>query len=73
MRELVIEEFEKSEEEIKADKQPIGKFSAPTSFQSHKVDLQKDDLISIFSDGYVDQFGGEKGNKFKAKSLRSSC
>lgn len=105
-RELVIQEFEKSEEEVKdgmdialcsidgqklsyagannplwlirngeiietkADKQPIGKFEGFKNFTTHQIDLQKGDTIYIFSDGYVDQFGGEKGKKFKTKALR---
>ncbi len=57
-------------EEIKADKQPIGKYAEPTPYTSHTVELQKDDTIYIFSDGYVDQFGGEKGKKLKPKAFR---
>ena len=56
--------------EVKADKQPIGKFFAETSFTTHTIYLQKGDSIYIFSDGYVDQFGGEKGKKFKPKAFR---
>jgi serine phosphatase RsbU (regulator of sigma subunit) len=57
--------------EIKADKQPVGKFHKRTNFTTHKIDLLKGDTIYIFSDGYVDQFGGENGKKFKAKAMRS--
>ena len=56
--------------EIKADKQPIGKFDSSQSFTTHAFELKKGDTIYIFSDGYVDQFGGEKGKKFKTKALR---
>ncbi|TXB64797.1 tetratricopeptide repeat protein [Vicingus serpentipes] len=105
-REIVIAEFEKSEEEVKdgmdialcslegnilkyagannplwiirdgeiietkADKQPIGKFDELLPYKTHTFELQKGDSIYIFSDGYVDQFGGEKGKKFKAKAFR---
>jgi serine phosphatase RsbU (regulator of sigma subunit) len=34
------------------------------------VNVAKGDLIYIFTDGYADQFGGEKGKKFKYKSLQ---
>ena len=27
-------------------------------------------MLYLFSDGYADQFGGEKGKKFKIKNLR---
>ncbi len=57
--------------ETKANKQPIGQFDNPEPYTTHTIELQKDDSIYIFSDGYVDQFGGEKGKKFKAQSFRT--
>ena len=105
-REIVIQEFEKSEEDVKdgmdiaicvlennkldyaganiplwiirkeeiietkPDKQPIGKFDNSTPFTTHSFDLLKGDTIYIFSDGYVDQFGGGKSKKFKINAFR---
>ena len=105
-REIVIEEFEKSDEEVKdgmdiaicslegntlkyagahnplwiirngeiietkANKQPIGQFIKPEPYTTHTFELQDGDSIYIFSDGYVDQFGGVKGKKLKAKAFR---
>ncbi len=57
-------------EEIKPNKQPIGKYLVSQPFTTHTIELQKGDSIYIFSDGYADQFGGEKGKKFKLKSLK---
>jgi serine phosphatase RsbU (regulator of sigma subunit) len=56
--------------ETKANKQPIGKFDNPLPYTTHTFDLQKRDSVYIFSDGYADQFGGEKGKKFKSKAFR---
>jgi len=56
--------------EYKGDKQPIGKFDNPTPYTTHTIELQKGDTIYIFSDGYADQFGGEKGKKFKAANFK---
>ena len=56
--------------EIKGNKQPIGKFDPSTDFDTHEVEIQKEDKFYIFSDGYADQFGGEKGKKFKSSSLK---
>jgi serine phosphatase RsbU (regulator of sigma subunit) len=58
-------------EEIKADKQPIGKYAEPRPFTSHSIQLNPGDNIYTFSDGFADQFGGEKGKKFKAKNFKS--
>ena len=67
----VIRKGTKEIQEIKADKQPIGKFSEAKPFTSHALSLDKGDSLYIFTDGYQDQFGGEKGKKFKAASLRN--
>ena len=56
--------------ELKSNKQPIGKFDHPEPYTTHTIALQEGDTIYLFSDGYVDQFGGEKGKKFKAKAFR---
>jgi len=58
-------------EAIKADKQPVAKYEFAKPFTTHKVALNKGDTIYIFSDGYVDQFGGEKGKKFTPKALKN--
>ena len=56
--------------ETKANKQPIGKFDHPLPYTTHTFDLVKGDTIYLLSDGYVDQFGGEHGKKFKVKALK---
>lgn len=51
--------------EIKADKMPIGISSkAGKSFKNNEIKIFKNDSLYLFSDGYVDQFGGENGKKF---------
>ena len=57
--------------EIKPDKQPIGYVSAVSAdFTLHTLQLEKGDVIYQFTDGYADQFGGEKGKKFKYNQLK---
>ena len=58
-------------EEIKADKQPIGNHHVINDFTTHEINLNKGDSIYIFSDGFADQFGGDKGKKFKTKNLKT--
>lgn len=105
-RELVISEFEKSEDEVKdgmdislvslegnlakwagannplwiiragelleykPDNQPIGKYAKPSPFTTHEIELKKGDTLYVFTDGYQDQFGGEKGKKLKAANFK---
>ena len=56
--------------EIKADKQPIGKYEYAKPFTNHSVQLERGDCFYLFSDGYADQFGGPSGKKFKYKTLK---
>jgi serine phosphatase RsbU (regulator of sigma subunit) len=56
--------------ELKADKMPVGRSPKELeTFSSCLFQLQKNDLIYAFTDGYADQFGGPKGKKFKYKQL----
>ncbi len=52
-------------EEIKGDKQPVSLYFSMTDFTSNEIILEEGDSIYLFTDGYADQFGGEKGKKFK--------
>lgn len=55
---------------LKGDKMPIGHFlGEEKSFSETKFQLHKGDCIYAFSDGYPDQFGGEKNKKFTTKRL----
>ena len=56
--------------EYKPNKQPIGKVDNPLPFITQTIQLQKNDIIYLFTDGYADQFGGEKGKKYKLSSLQ---
>ncbi len=51
--------------QIKADKMPIGVFlKEKDSFTNHEINLKKDDVIYMFSDGYIDQLDSNGGHKF---------
>jgi len=57
--------------EFRPDKMPVSfhqKRDLP--FTRHEFDLKNDDRIYMFSDGYIDQFGGSKGMKFLSEQFR---
>jgi serine phosphatase RsbU (regulator of sigma subunit) len=57
--------------EFKADKMPVGKHDKDQeSFILQRVELQKGDCIYTLTDGFPDQFGGEKGKKYMIKNLK---
>lgn len=60
--------------ELKADKQPIGKYAEEQPFNTHEVKLEVGDVIYLYSDGYADQFGGDNLTNGKAggKKLKTA-
>ena len=56
--------------ELKGNKQPIGLSDTNQDFSEVKFDLLKHDRIILYSDGLVDQFGGQEGKKLKSKNLK---
>lgn len=56
--------------EYKGDKQPIGKYTAEKPFTQKEIALKKGDHIYFSTDGYADQFGGDKGKKFLYKQFK---
>jgi len=57
--------------ELKGNKQPIGLSDNVQEFTEIKFDLLKNDRIILYSDGMVDQFGGQDGKKLKSKNLKN--
>ncbi len=67
----IIRKGQKEIEEIKATKSAIGGFTENDQyFETHEIQLPHGDTFYIFTDGYVDQFGGEKGKKFTTKKFK---
>lgn len=58
--------------QLKGDKCPIGAFSrrAAAGYTHQEMDVQKGDMIYVFSDGYTDQFGGDDSRKFLMSNFR---
>lgn len=56
--------------QINADKIIIGLNPDRIPYTEHEIDIQEDDMIYLFSDGYVDQFGGKENKKFMYRRFR---
>lgn len=56
--------------EYKADKMPISIHANEHPFTNHIIGINSGDNIYMFSDGYVDQFGGAHEKKFLVKRLK---
>jgi len=57
--------------EYKADKVAIAGFTEDNqAFKTTTIQLEKNDSLYLFTDGYADQFGGVEGKKFMSKNLK---
>lgn len=58
-------------EECRPTKKAIGGFTEEDQgFEVFKTEIKKGDTLYMFSDGYTDQFGGEKSKKLSSKKFR---
>ncbi len=55
---------------LEANKMPIGVYYKEKTFIERSFQLQKNDIIYLFSDGYYSQFGGPRNEKFKMKRFK---
>jgi sigma-B regulation protein RsbU (phosphoserine phosphatase) len=55
----------------KGDRFPIGAFveNKTQLFANNEIEIRKDDMIYLFSDGYADQFGGPDNKKFLTRKF----
>ncbi len=60
--------------ELRPNKFPIGTFIGEklNIFTNHTFQLEKNDMLYLFTDGYADQFGGPDGKKFKYKEFQKN-
>jgi len=56
--------------EYKGDRQPIGAYEYREAFNSHRIELQHNDMIYLASDGFLDQFGGPKNKRYQSKKFK---
>jgi len=57
--------------ELKPNRMPIGYFLGhEESFTSETINIEKNDTIYMFSDGYTDQLGGKNERKFLKKRFK---
>ncbi|HAZ03522.1 MAG TPA: hypothetical protein DCY97_15335 [Marinilabiliales bacterium] len=58
--------------ELKPDRMPVGFFdNEDRPFSSTNLNLQPNDQIFMYTDGYYDQFGGANGSKMKGLKFRN--
>ncbi len=57
--------------EYKADRQPCAVYLKEKDFTTTEIEIQKNDIIYTFTDGYSDQTGGEADRKYMSKNFRT--
>jgi tetratricopeptide (TPR) repeat protein len=63
-------EMEPILEIFEADSQPVGVYVREKPFTEKTVQLYEGDILYVFTDGLISQFGGPKGSRFMEKQLK---
>lgn len=58
--------------ELKPTLNPVGIYFREKPFKKEHFQLQENDTLYMFSDGYADQFGGDDNRRFMASKLKDS-
>jgi serine phosphatase RsbU (regulator of sigma subunit) len=57
--------------ELKGSRYPIGFYSGITkTYETQVFQLEKNDSVYLFTDGFIDQFGGEKNKKLNKSNFK---
>lgn len=56
--------------DLKGDKYALGMTPEGVTYTNNEIDLMENDMMYLFSDGYVDQFGGSENKKFMYRRFR---
>lgn len=56
--------------ELKADKQPVGVYCFEKPFTNKTISVKNEDIVYMFSDGFIDQFGGKNNRKYMYRNFK---
>jgi len=57
--------------EYKGDPMPVGIYIKNEAFTNHIIDIKDGDMIYLFSDGFIDQFGGPNNKKYRSNNFKN--
>jgi serine phosphatase RsbU (regulator of sigma subunit) len=57
---------------LNADRMPLSHHIKMSDFSSQEITTRQDDLIYLFTDGYMDQFGGPNLKKFSSAQFKEA-
>jgi serine phosphatase RsbU (regulator of sigma subunit) len=56
--------------EFKGDRMPLSHHPKMTGFSSREIKIRRNDRVYLFTDGYMDQFGGQEVKKFRRSQFK---
>ncbi|MCE3279679.1 MAG: protein serine/threonine phosphatase [Bacteroidetes bacterium] len=56
---------------LENDRMPVGAGEKTNSFRLFNIQLEQNDCLYLYTDGFSDQFGGPAGKKFMSKNLNN--
>ncbi|MBC7865434.1 MAG: SpoIIE family protein phosphatase, partial [Bacteroidia bacterium] len=71
---FIVEKDSETLTEIKATKLPVGggQYETNREYQLHTIELNKNMVAYLCTDGYADQFGGPKRKKYLSTQLQKN-
>lgn len=66
---IIVKGSSKEIIQLPSDRMPVGFGERKDGFALHELNVEKEDTLYLFTDGYADQFGGDKGKKLMYKNL----
>ncbi len=69
-QDAVLKEKDRALYVVKADRKGIEPTLTPIQYTCHDIKVEKGDIVYLFTDGYADQFGGDKGKKLNQKRFK---
>ncbi len=67
----ILEHNDYSLIDVSADRQPIAIYLKEKPFTTKQISIKKDDLFYTFSDGFIDQPGGQENKKYLTKNFKN--
>ncbi len=58
--------------EYKADRMPLAYYEEKTDFSLKEIKVLPNDMVYLFTDGFIDQFGGQDVKKFKSGQFKET-
>lgn len=58
------------QKEVRGDRMPVAHYETMDQFTNHELPFEQGDMVYLYTDGYADQFGGNRNKKLNPGAFR---